>query len=83
VADLVCSCREEFRWVCQGLPVDYAREDEQYCVLHFPSVDKDLAEFTVAVEKKFEARDFDFRGVYFPGKQSLASFCLMPPLKGR
>src|SRR5215203_959183 len=78
VADSVCSCKEEFRSVCQRLPVKYAREGKQYCVLHFPSVDKDLAEFRGATEKKFEARDFDFRGVYFPGNQRLTSFLQIP-----
>jgi uncharacterized protein YjbI with pentapeptide repeats len=78
VADSVCSCEEKFRSVCEVLPVHYAREGNQYCVLHFPSVDIDLAEFRGAIEEKFHKRDFDCRGVYFPGNQSFASFLAIP-----
>jgi hypothetical protein len=74
VADSVWSCKKEFGSACKGLPADKKHEGKQYCVLHFPSVDKDLAVFEGAIEKKLKDKDFDFRGVYFPGKQSLASF---------
>jgi hypothetical protein len=74
VADSVWSCKKEFGSACKGLPADKKHEGKQYCVLHFPSVDKDLAVFEGAIEKKLKDKDFDFRGVYFPGNQSLASF---------
>src|SRR5215208_3980310 len=68
------SCKEDFGFVCKGLPADNEHEGKEYCVLHCPSVDKDQAEFEEAVEKKVKDKDFDFRGVYFPGWQSLAPF---------
>ena len=68
------SCKEEFGSTCKGLPADNEYEGARYCVLHFPRVDKDLDEFKEAIEKKLKDKDFDFRGVYFPGNQSLASF---------
>ena len=73
MADSGGSCKEEFGSTCKGLPADNEYEGKQYCVLHFPSVDKDLDEFKEAIEKKLKDKDFDFRGVYFPDKQSLAS----------
>jgi uncharacterized protein YjbI with pentapeptide repeats len=36
-------------------------------VLHFPTAEKDLAEFEEAIKGKAKNKDFDFRGVYFPG----------------
>ena len=41
-------------------------EGNQYCVLHFPSADKDLALFQKAIDNKLTKRDFNFRGVWFP-----------------
>ena len=74
MADSVWSCKKEFGSACKGLPADNEYQGKQYCVLHSPRVDKDLAAFEGAIEKKLKDKDFDFRGVYFPGKQSLASF---------
>jgi uncharacterized protein YjbI with pentapeptide repeats len=74
VADSVWSCKEEFGSACEGLPLDYELEGKEYCVLHFPRGDKDLAAFEEAIEEKLKDKKFDFRSVYFPGKQSLASF---------
>jgi hypothetical protein len=75
VADSVWSCKKEFGSACKGLPADNEHEGKEYCVLHFPSVDKNLAGFKEAIEKKLKDKDFDFRGVYFPGvKAFLATF---------
>jgi Pentapeptide repeats (9 copies) len=74
VADSVLSCKEEFGSACKGLPTDDKRAGKLYCVLHSPRVNKDLAAFEGAIEKKRKDEDFDFRGVYFPGNQRLASF---------
>jgi uncharacterized protein YjbI with pentapeptide repeats len=82
VADTVRSCKRAVGSACQGLPLDYEHEGEQYCVLHFPSGDKDLAAFEGAIEKKLKDKDFDFRGVYFPGEQSLASFLPNATIEG-
>jgi hypothetical protein len=45
-------------------------------------VNKDLAAFEGAIEKKLKDKDFDFRGVYFPGSQSFASFLPNGTFKG-
>jgi uncharacterized protein YjbI with pentapeptide repeats len=74
VADSVLSCKEDFGSACRGLPTNDKRAGKLYCVLHSPRGNKDPAAFEGAIEKKLKEEDFDFRGVYFPGKQSLASF---------
>ena len=61
----VCQCPDEFRSVCEELPFYAEKEGKQYCVLHFPSKDKE-DDFRKAAESKLEEEDFDFRGVYFP-----------------
>src|SRR5215203_1007534 len=83
VAESVCAREKEFRSVCKWLPADNEHEGKQYCVLHFPRVDKDQAAFMGTIEKKLKDKDFDFRGVYFPGKQSLASFSPNATFEGR
>src|SRR5215208_5062752 len=70
VADSGGSCKEEFGSTCKGLPADNEYEGKQYCVLHFPSVDKDLAAFEEAIEEKLKNKDFDFRGIYVPPNAS-------------
>jgi uncharacterized protein YjbI with pentapeptide repeats len=66
VSDSVWSCKEEFGSACKGLPADKELEGKLYCVLHFPSVNKDLGMFEEAVKKKLSEKDFNFRSVYFP-----------------
>jgi len=73
VADSVCACQEKFRSVCKKLSPDYEHEGKQYCVLHSPTKDKNLTEFEDAIKEKLNDKDFDFRGIYFPGNQSFAS----------
>ena len=81
MADLACAREEDFddfeedfegdfRSVCEG-PVDNEHDGKHYCVLHAPTKDKNLATFEGAIEKKLKDKDFDFRGVYFPGQRSL------------
>src|SRR5919112_849095 len=65
VDTFVCQCPDEFRSVCEELPFYAEKEGKQYCVLLFPSKDKEDA-FRKAAESKLEEEDFDFRGVYFP-----------------
>jgi hypothetical protein len=68
VDELGCYYKKRFTSVCDGLPAEYEHDGEQYCVLHFPSKDKDLDAFTEAIQKK---RNNDFRGIYFPVKHTL------------
>src|ERR1051326_1836479 len=53
------------RLVCKGLPFYKEDEGKQYCVLHYPGKEK-RADFAIALQKKLEAKDFDFSGVWFP-----------------
>jgi uncharacterized protein YjbI with pentapeptide repeats len=78
VVDSVWSCKEEFGSACKGLPTDDKRAGKLYCVLHSPRVNKDLAAFEGAIEKKLKDKDFDFRGVYFPSNQRFQSYESLP-----
>jgi uncharacterized protein YjbI with pentapeptide repeats len=66
VADSIWLCRKEFGSACKGLPADNELDGKHYCVLHFPSGDKDLAAFDEAIKEKRQNKNFDFGGVYFP-----------------
>jgi uncharacterized protein YjbI with pentapeptide repeats len=57
---------------CEGLGFYDEHEGKQYCVLHFPSADKDLAAFDEAIMEKRQNKDFDFGGVYFPENVSFS-----------
>src|SRR5215213_3373172 len=61
----VCDCDWSVRSACNGLPFYKKHEGKRYCVLHYPGKDKS-AVFDEALEKKLEAEDFDFKGVWFP-----------------
>lgn len=39
---------------------------EKYCIFHDPSQKKDVGLFRRELQKKFNRKDFDFRGYYFP-----------------
>jgi len=47
------------------LPFYDEHEGERFCVLHFPSANKE-DEFRKALQNKLEQRDFNFEGIYFP-----------------
>ncbi|HEX7957833.1 MAG TPA: pentapeptide repeat-containing protein, partial [Pyrinomonadaceae bacterium] len=64
-AAFVCDCTERMRSACDGLPFYKKREGKRYCVLHYPGEDKS-ADFDEALQRKLEAEDFDFRGVWLP-----------------
>ncbi len=59
-----CQVGEDFRSACSGT-ADYEYEDKRYCILHFPSEDKE-EDFEKAVQSKLEWNDLEFAGVYFP-----------------
>lgn len=60
-----CACYKEVRTACYGDPSYQTLQGDRYCVLHFPSKEKS-AEFKIALMKKVENKDFNFRGVWFP-----------------
>lgn len=61
----VCACEEWMRSACAGEGFFSEHEGRSYCVLHYPNQDKAKA-FNSVLQKKLEAKDFDFRGVWFP-----------------
>jgi hypothetical protein len=64
---------------CEGLDFYGEHEGKQYCVLHFPSADKDLDEFKEAKDEKLKNNDFKFAGVYFPENLNLYNRTLEGP----
>lgn len=63
----VCECEEHMRPVCGGEPEYSDHEGKRYCVLHFPT-GKSKKTFDQAVKRKTDARDYNFRGVWFPNE---------------
>ncbi len=54
-----------FRHTCRGEKFYKGCNWQQYCVLHYPALDK-TNDFTSAIEKKLQVGDFIFDGVFFP-----------------
>lgn len=61
------------RSACAREPFYKVYEGKRYCVLHFPSKEKN-ADFEKVLQRKFDKKDFDFRGVWFPNKMSFRNF---------
>jgi uncharacterized protein YjbI with pentapeptide repeats len=61
----VCGCEANQRWVCQAEKFYGEHKGRSYCVLHYPALSKE-AEFEKALQRKIEAKDFSFDGVWFP-----------------
>jgi hypothetical protein len=51
---------------------------KRYCVLHYPSKDK-IEDFNKALQRKLDARHFDFKGIFFPDGISLGQFEFTEP----
>jgi uncharacterized protein YjbI with pentapeptide repeats len=64
-----CASGEEQRKACTGEPGFADSEGKSYCVLHYPAKNK-LLEFKEAIDRKINAEEFNFRGVWFPEKTS-------------
>ncbi len=60
----VCACESWMRDACIGEGFFREFQGKPFCVLHYPCGDKGV-EFELARKRKFELRDFDFRGVWF------------------
>ncbi|MGH9802467.1 MAG: pentapeptide repeat-containing protein, partial [Blastocatellia bacterium] len=61
----VCGCGEGVRSACKGEEFFKEHEGKRYCVLHYPGTDK-LEAFRAIMKRKLDAKDFDFRSVWFP-----------------
>jgi Pentapeptide repeats (9 copies) len=67
----VCDCEPLMHSACAGLPFYNRHEGKRYCILHYPSTEKSEG-FYPAFNRKINAEDFDFRGVFFPGYVSFS-----------
>jgi uncharacterized protein YjbI with pentapeptide repeats len=71
---LVCYCGDAFseyqkeqirRSVCRNLPVKYVHMNQEYCIFHYPSVDK-KEKFGEALYERISRGDYLFYGTWFP-----------------
>ncbi len=69
----VCDCLWYARSACNELPFYKQHEGKRYCVLHYPARDK-VAAFDEELERKLDAEDFNFRGVWFPAEVKFDHF---------
>lgn len=53
------------RDVCRNLPFYGGIDEKQYCVLHYPSIDK-AEDFEIVYQQRSQEEIWDFRMVYFP-----------------
>lgn len=66
----VCDCKEWMRSVCEREPFYKEYKGQRYCVLHFPGK-KESSIFNEALKNKFDIKDYNFSGVWFPDDLSL------------
>ena len=59
------------RSACSGEPFYKELESKRYCVFHFPGKEKS-ADFRIALQRKLDAEDFNFSGVWFPREVSFS-----------
>lgn len=69
----VCEWDDAVRSACDEETFYKEQDGRRYCVLHFPSKDKN-EDFQKALKRKLGERDFDFRGVWFPDDVSFRGF---------
>jgi uncharacterized protein YjbI with pentapeptide repeats len=69
----LCSCKEQMRPACSSQPFYQEHDGKRYCVFHYPGNDK-VGDFNSALKTKLNARDLDFRGIWFPGEADFAEF---------
>src|SRR5919205_47080 len=72
-AAFVCGCEEWMRPACKGLSFFKEKEGKRYCVLHYPGEEKSTA-FRGILQRKLDAQDFKFHGVWFPDKAEFRNF---------
>jgi hypothetical protein len=69
----VCDCEEDVRSACTGEPFYGEHEAKRYCVLHYPGKGKSK-DFKESLKRKLEAKNSDFRGIWFPDRVSSQIF---------
>src|SRR5262249_12014355 len=72
-----CQCDETYRQACIGEKFYKIDKGKSYCILHYPDVEvklKDIDDFNLALKKKINAKEFNFRGIYFPKGASFNHF---------
>ena len=76
-SDFVCDCEESVRSACAGEPFYEEHEGKQYCVLHYPSLDKAKG-FAETLKRKIANESFNFRGTWFPGEVNFSGHHFKP-----
>ncbi len=69
----VCDSAAWTRTACKSFPFFKEHAGKRYCVLHYPGGNKSEP-FEEALKAKLDAKDFDFRGVWFPGSVDFSKF---------
>lgn len=72
-----CAAREPS--VCKELPFYKEHDGQRYCVLHYPGKEK-LVAFWEALIRKLNAKDYNFRGVWFPNSPFFRDFTFSTPV---
>jgi len=49
--------------------------EKGYCIFHEPRKDKDIEKFSEGIRNKFENKDYDFRGYWFPEETTNFGLC--------
>jgi hypothetical protein len=69
--------------LCQNLLAQYPYKEKLYCLLHYPSKDKDIEAFEKEFHKRLEAKNYNFNCVYFPIEINLSYKKIDSPINFR
>ncbi len=61
----ICECEGLALVACRGEGFYKEHDGRRYCVLHYPGTEKKV-DFAAALQRKLDANDFNFQGVWFP-----------------
>jgi hypothetical protein len=67
------------RAACEDLTFYKEYEGKRYCVLYYPSKEKE-ADFKIALQKKLKAKDFNFHGMWVPSLTDSLALSLVDAL---
>jgi hypothetical protein len=72
-SSFTCDYTEFNSTACNGEDFYKEHNGKRYCVLHFPSEEKDVA-FNEALKRKLDAEDYNFGGIWFPHKVVFSNY---------
>ncbi|MDP3142878.1 MAG: pentapeptide repeat-containing protein [Candidatus Omnitrophota bacterium] len=65
-----CQIKNKYSWINCNLP-SLEQDNEGLCLLHSQNINKNQDAFRELIERKFEAKDYDFQGGFSPCKVEL------------